>query len=572
MKLEAMRLAGKPIRLILLKARQWGGSTAVQIYMAWIQFFWMKSWNSVIVGHQSYSAEQVKKMYVRLITQLPDFLLYEEGVPYEEDKPKMKGGGTPNVTVIPSRNCEIVTSTALNPEGPRSGNTALAHCTEVAFWPQTEKYDPRRLIKSTTSSIPAKPLTMIVYESTANGQNFFKDEWDRANRVNEYGEKESAFEPLFVAWYEIEMYRLTPPDLEEWALTLIQRKEDKVNHGDYLYWLWSIGATLEGIYWYREKMREYQDIEDMQQEFPSNAVEAFKYSGQNEFDLYKIEQMMRLCRKPLVVGDIEGVVPKGKDSIEHLKVYARHGGPLKIWEQPSREDLLQYRYLVSVDIGGRYKTSDYSVITVFDREDMMLDEEGMLNEDAGPRVVAEWWGHTDPDLLAIKCAQIAHYYHDALLVVENNTAYSRMNDVETENMSELFFPTLLPIYDHLYCSRKYSMTDKTMTKDIKWGFHTSADTKSALIKYMGTCIRDGLYLEREREALKECTYFMKFPNGKYGAIPGKHDDRVMSRGIGLWVSRMEWDRFPVKRKKTPEERLKQIQQMRENAQSIEMIM
>ena len=32
--LESMRLAGHPIRLILLKARQWGGSTCSQLYMA----------------------------------------------------------------------------------------------------------------------------------------------------------------------------------------------------------------------------------------------------------------------------------------------------------------------------------------------------------------------------------------------------------------------------------------------------------------------------------------------------------------------------------------------------------
>jgi hypothetical protein len=36
-RLEKMRMAGVPIRLILLKARQWGGSTLTQIYMGWIQ-------------------------------------------------------------------------------------------------------------------------------------------------------------------------------------------------------------------------------------------------------------------------------------------------------------------------------------------------------------------------------------------------------------------------------------------------------------------------------------------------------------------------------------------------------
>lgn len=35
--MEDDRLNNRPIRLIMLKARQWGGSTLVQMYMAWIQ-------------------------------------------------------------------------------------------------------------------------------------------------------------------------------------------------------------------------------------------------------------------------------------------------------------------------------------------------------------------------------------------------------------------------------------------------------------------------------------------------------------------------------------------------------
>ena len=35
--MEQQRREGKPIRIILLKSRQWGGSTLVQIYIAWFQ-------------------------------------------------------------------------------------------------------------------------------------------------------------------------------------------------------------------------------------------------------------------------------------------------------------------------------------------------------------------------------------------------------------------------------------------------------------------------------------------------------------------------------------------------------
>ena len=89
---------------------------------------------------------------------------------------------------------------------------------------------------------------------------------------------------------------------------------------------------------------------------------------------------------------------------------------------------------------------------------------------------------------------------------------------------------------------------------------------------MGQCVRDMLWVEREKEMLDELSYYMKFPNGKYGAIPGKHDDRVMSRAIGLWVSRFEWDRYPVKVKPSQEEILRQRKAINRRATGAERIM
>lgn len=556
---EKARKRNKPIRIILLKARQWGGSTATQIYMAWIQIMWIKSWNSIIVGHQGDSAAEVKDMYVKLITQLPDYLFYEDGKEFDDTQPKIKGGGTNNISIIPPRNCKIKTATAINPEGARGGDSSMAHCTEVAFWPQTEKMDPQKQIKSSCSGILLKPYTMIVYESTPNGQNFFKDEWDRANQIDDHGEKVSAFDPIFVAWWEIEQYREEPDNLLEFACRIVAWREDKINNWDYMYHLWAIGATLQGIFWYRQKMKEYKELQDMQQEYPSDPIEAFKYSGTMVFDLYKIEKQRKFCRNPLLQGDIAGKAPKGEQAMENIGVYRKEAGPLKIWEYPEKKITLLNRYFVSVDIGGKYKTSDYSCITVLDRADMMA-ESGVLNEEAGPRVVAEWWGHCDPDILAIKCAQISAFYNGALLIVENNTAYSKLNDTETDNVSELFFPTLLPLYDNVYSDNRSELDRSGNHREIKWGFNTNRNTKVAIILYMDQCIRDVLYIEREKECLAEQSYYMKFPNGKYGAVPGKHDDRVMSRAIGLWVSRFKWDLYPVKLKPTVE----QIQARRRN--------
>ena len=135
----------------------------------------------------------------------------------------------------------------------------------------------------------------------------------------------------------------------------------------------------------------------------------------------------------------------------------------------------------------------------------------------------------------MKCAQIAKFYFDAFLAVENNTAYSKMNDTDGD-VSELFFPILLPLYDNLYNSN-HSKTIKHKPKEVRWGFNTNPSTKVGIIQNLRTLLRNHGYMEREPEALNEYSYYMQYPNGKYGNVPGKHDDRVMARAIGFWVDK-----------------------------------
>lgn len=545
---EELRMAGKPIMVILLKCRQWGGSTLTDIYMAWIMIFWKTHWNCNIVGHQSTSATNVFNMYERLINALDLWLFYDTGEEYPEDIRKLKNDAkNPNIKYLMPRGCQIQTGSALNPESARSADTAMAHITEEAFFPNTEKWTPAKVVKSVISPIRHDPFNFVVRESTPNGmENEFHDEWVRANSTDKEGKPLSSYRPVFVAWWEIEDY-IKPFESEDaradFAIWLWEHRNDESGHGKYFWHLFEIGASLEGIHWYIEKMKDYECIEDMQQEYPSDAVEAFKYSGKAVFDIYKVEQLREDTKvAPIFVGDIEGdsfdpqleaLVSDGVKRakyekyacMQNLRLVEQPGGFFKVWDMPDYTEMVRHRYLVSVDIGGSHKTSDWSDIVVFDRYDVMYG--------GVPTVVAEWHGHLDPDQLAMKCAQIAHFYQDAFLVVENNTAYSKMNNTDGD-VSELFFPILVPLYDNLYNSN-HSKKLKHRQKETMWGFNTNRATKVAVVMYLASVIRDRKYLEREAEALSEYSYYMQFPNGQYGNVPGKHDDRVMARAIGLYV-------------------------------------
>ena len=71
--MEELRTGGKPIDIILLKARQWGGSTLTQLYMLWIQLVHKKNWNSVICGDIEKQSSIVAGMLAKVISRYPQW-------------------------------------------------------------------------------------------------------------------------------------------------------------------------------------------------------------------------------------------------------------------------------------------------------------------------------------------------------------------------------------------------------------------------------------------------------------------------------------------------------------------
>ena len=96
-RLEKLRIAGKPIRIILLKARQWGGSTTSQLYMAWLQLLHKTGLNSLIIAHQGAGSDEIKDMFDRMIKSYPVEMLYKIDEAYNENEPKIVGVGNREV-------------------------------------------------------------------------------------------------------------------------------------------------------------------------------------------------------------------------------------------------------------------------------------------------------------------------------------------------------------------------------------------------------------------------------------------------------------------------------------------
>lgn len=537
---EDMRKAGMPIRLVLLKARQWGGSTATQIYMAWLQLVLTYGHNSAIVAHQKKASYGVRNMLKRLIEHYPVRLVHEMGDEYKPGEPIITGTPSPNVISIKARECEVEVGSAENPDSERSANTYLVHLTEVAFWKSTENKEPGDIVRSVCSGVLLQPLTLIVYESTANGTgNFFQEEYDAAKNG------ESNFRALFIAWWQIEMYSLPFKDEDEradFAIWLYKNRnnanvpDNRHEPGKYLWRLFTLGATLEAIHWYVVKRSEYHSHAGMAAEFPSDDIEAFVNSGKRIFDIYLVDKFKEACRPPLAVGDVTGRDLKGGDALLDLKFSEDNQGLLWVWQYPETypDERVMYRYLVTVDIGGRSDDADWSVISVLDRYDMM---EGGL-----PSIVAQWYGHIDHDRLAWKAAQIAAWYDNALLVIESNTLETKdKNRYVDGDQSSFILNELKEVYPNLY-ARKSSGTDSVSEgAEVKYGFHTNVKTKGDIISLLIEIIRDHLYIERDKRCLDEYLTYEEH-DGSFDAIEGKHDDLLMTRAIGLWICYKEMPR------------------------------
>ena len=530
-RLEKMRKAGKPIRLILLKARQWGGSTAIQIYMAWLQLVHEVGLNSLIIAHQGTGSDEIKDMFDRMIKSYPVEMLHELGDAYAPNEPKMVGvGKSGNIFRVPQRNCKIKIGTAERPNSCRGGDYNLVHLSEVALWKETDGKKPEDIVRSACSGILLRPYTMIVYESTPNGVgNFFHKEYLAAKKGL------SQFEAMFVAWFEIEQYELPFTDEAEkyaFAKKLFENrrndevKSDREEPGTYLWRLWEKGATLEAIHWYVSERSKYTNHGDMASEYPSDDIEAFTYSGRKVFSSEDVEQFRPACRPPRWIGEIYGSADEGEKAIEGLRFKKEADGRLFMWHDVERSDIEEVtdRYLVVVDVcKGHTKNADFADILVIDRLFMMDGEP--------PVVAAEWHGHIDMDKLAWKATQVAAYYNNALLVIESNTLETN----NTKGEAEYILTLIHEVYGRQLYARKQSAEDIRQGLPKKYGYHTNPLTKKVVIYNLKVVIRERLYIEREEACLDEYLTYVETENNVFEAMEGYHDDRLMTRAIGMQV-------------------------------------
>lgn len=513
--LERLRKAGVPIYIILLKARQWGGSTMTQFYMMWIQKMHKMHWNSVIVGDVEKQSKVVLAMYEQACQEYDTFI--DEGVPTVL-KPY---GRTNDVRLLEDRGCTISIGSMQKPNKIRSEDISMAHLTEVGIWKETDGKSPEDVIQSIEGSILPGAYTMLVEESTAKGVgNYFHNTYTAAKAG------ENNFTPVFIPWFMIDIYS-KKISLFNTTTTDEEYREFIVSMTEYEWSLWQLGATLEAINWYRTKSRGMDEWR-MKSEFPSTDIEAFQSTGRGYFKDEYLEECYQSCRQPKIVGEIVSSASSLNKTqyLQNLRIEPNSKGNLKIWADVDKSVDMHDRYVVCVDLGkGATDAADSTIACVFDR---YWQQEG---EDGYPEVVAELAGkESETDLLAWRIAQIAAYYNNALLVIESNTI-----DSSKESRFRAVLDEIKDYYPNIYKRSIANKTDVGTTGGFRYGWNTNHQSKEEICADLGWALREGMYVERCREAVDEMKIFERKADGSLGNVEGKHnhDDRVITRALGV---------------------------------------
>lgn len=491
----------KPVFLEILKARQWGGSTLFENLFFWIQLHWREGWNSAIVADVEDQAKKLRGMLDRVIKNYPKEVKELTTSPFERSA---------KAIIINELKCIVDIGSMQNPDSLRSGTTYMIHKTEVGFWKKTDNKEPKDIIQSLSQLIPTNlPFTFDIEESTAKGVGgYFHDAWLKAKNG------ESDHHPVFISWMEDENNTIDIEDHVAFIKTM----------NEYDWFLWEIGATLEGINWYKFKLKSIGgDHWRMKNENPSTDNEAFESTGARAFPPQFVLNMRKTCMSPVYVGDLFANSAKGENALKNIEFRATSGGNAFVWSTPDKTIKVSSRYITIVDIGGRSEKADFSTINVLDCYEMI--------EAGCPERVFTWRGHLDQDLIAWKSVQVADWYNHSLLVVEQNSL--RKEEQEGDHFLTIL-DEIKDHYDNLYCRTPLDKIKEGIPA--RYGFHTDHQSRELVIDNFYAALRDGIYIERDSRCADECDTFERKENGKLEHKEGCHDDILIPTAIGLWIA------------------------------------
>lgn len=460
--------AGKPVRLIILKARQLGFSTLTEglIFHACAT---RKNVNALIVAHREDATANLFRMSKLFYDELPAPV-----------KPMLRASNAQELVfenpsklrsereARPGLRSRIRCATAGGRGIGRSDTLQCVHLSEYAFWPDGADGKASTLA-GILQAVPSLPGTMVVIESTANGFEDFKERWDAAVAG------ENDFEPVFFAWFENPDYSMPVVPGTEWTPEERDLKAAYQLTDEQLQWRrWCIANNCGG------------SLDMFRQEYPASPGEAFLHSGTGVFDNEQI--VLRLERLP---------EPAGRGEFADGEWTESETGAITLYELPEEG----VPYVLGGDTAG--EGSDYFTAIVIDN--------------VSGRIVAKLrQKYSEPEYVR-QIYALGRFYNDALVAIETNfSTYPVMKLQEME-------------YPNQYSREREDTYTRQMRKS--YGFRTDRQSRPRAIANLVEVFSSHPEWFTDRELLEEMLTFCYNEDHRPEALAGKHDDLVMGAAI-----------------------------------------
>ena len=460
--------AGKPVRLIILKARQLGFSTLTEglIFHACAT---RKNVNALIAAHREDATANLFRMSKLFYDELPAPV-----------KPMLRASNAQELVfenpsklrsereARPGLRSRIRCATAGGRGIGRSDTLQCVHLSEYAFWPDGADGKASTLA-GILQAVPSLPGTMVVIESTANGFEDFKERWDAAVAG------ENDFEPVFFAWFENPDYSMPVVPGTEWTPEERDLKAAYQLTDEQLQWRrWCIANNCGG------------SLDMFRQEYPASPGEAFLHSGTGVFDNEQI--VLRLERLP---------EPAGRGEFTDGEWTESETGAITLYELP--EDGVPY--VLGGDTAG--EGSDYFTAIVIDN--------------VTGRIAAKLrQKYSEPEYVR-QIYALGRFYNDALVAIETNfSTYPVMKLQEME-------------YSNQYSREREDTYTRQMRKS--YGFRTDRQSRPRAIANLVEVFSSHPEWFTDRELLEEMLTFCYNEDHRPEALAGKHDDLVMGAAI-----------------------------------------
>ena len=460
--------AGKPVRLIILKARQLGFSTLTEglIFHACAT---RRNVNALIVAHREDATANLFRMSKLFYDELPAPV-----------KPMLRASNAQELVfenpsklrsereARPGLRSRIRCATAGGRGIGRSDTLQCVHLSEYAFWPDGADGKVSTLA-GILQAVPSLPGTMVVIESTANGFEDFKERWDAAVAG------ENDFEPVFFAWFENPDYSMPVVPGTEWTPEERELRDAyRLTDGQLQWRRWCIANNCGG------------SLDMFRQEYPASPGEAFLHSGTGVFDNEQI--VLRLERLPS---------PAGRGEFTNGEWTESETGAITIYELPEEG----VPYVLGGDTAG--EGSDYFTAIV-------------INNVSGRIAAKLRQKYSEPEYVR-QIFALGRFYNDALVAIETNfSTYPVMKLQEME-------------YPNQYSREREDTYTRQMRKS--YGFRTDRQSRPRAIANLVEVFSSHPEWFTDRELLEEMLTFCYNEDHRPEALAGKHDDLVMGAAI-----------------------------------------